>query len=220
MKNIKFKRITAYLIDFLIVLVLISLLSEINFLNPNKGSYDEALEEYNEIYEQYNNSIQNISENTTQEEYEQIINSKELVSSYYNVVKNSTSVTLIYIFTIVLYYSLFPYFFNGQTIGKKLLKINISLDNDKRIPIYKLILKSLFLPFYSGVIFRTAFSELLMLIYVLIFKEKFFAEVYAAIIIIDIIWGYVDILCLLKSKENKSIHDKILKTKVEFIKNN
>ena len=40
MKDIKIKRICAYVIDIFIVLILVTLLSQINVLNPYKNKYD------------------------------------------------------------------------------------------------------------------------------------------------------------------------------------
>ena len=41
MKDIKIKRICAYVIDIFIVLILVTLLSQINVLNPYKKKYDK-----------------------------------------------------------------------------------------------------------------------------------------------------------------------------------
>ena len=59
MKDIKIKRMCAYVIDIFIVLILVTLLSQINVLNPYKNKYDKAYEKYTEFYEE------NFSENTT-----------------------------------------------------------------------------------------------------------------------------------------------------------
>ena len=59
MKDIKIKRICAYVIDIFIVLILVTLLSQINVLNPYKTKYDKAYEKFTEFYEE------NFSENTT-----------------------------------------------------------------------------------------------------------------------------------------------------------
>ena len=52
MKDIKIKRICAYVIDIFIVLILVTLLSQINVLNPYKNKYDKAYEKYTEFYEE------------------------------------------------------------------------------------------------------------------------------------------------------------------------
>lgn len=52
MKDIKIKRICAYVIDLFIVLILVTLLSQINVLNPYKKKYDKAYEKYTEFYEE------------------------------------------------------------------------------------------------------------------------------------------------------------------------
>ena len=49
------KRISAYLIDILFLFVLISLITEIKFINPYYDKYIETYESYNEILEQYSN---------------------------------------------------------------------------------------------------------------------------------------------------------------------
>lgn len=216
MKSVKFKRVGAYFIDLFIVTLLISLISEIKFLNPQQEKLKKAIDTYNEKYGEYLSAVENIDENTTIADIENTINSKEIITYYYDVVKYNISYIIIFSLVIILYYSIFPYFFDGQTIGKKLLKIsNCSVNGDK-IPLYKYIIKSIVLPIYSGIIFNTVILQLLLFLLTITFKKAFFADIYLAIVLLEMTWGYIDVMFYLIRKDNRSLHDIILKMKVDF----
>ena len=49
MNNIKFRRISAYLIDYLFVFLLLTMLSQIRVLNPSYEEYAESYVRYEEM---------------------------------------------------------------------------------------------------------------------------------------------------------------------------
>ena len=125
MKDIKIKRMCAYVIDIFIVLILVTLLSQINVLNPYKNKYDKAYEKYTDFYEE------NFSENTTID-YD-TLKSPEYLDIMHDLSYYSISYSIIEIVVTILYFTLFPLLFDGQTIGKKIFKLKIvkSEPNEK-----------------------------------------------------------------------------------------
>ena len=116
--NINGKRITAYLIDVLIVYVIISLIISIRVLNPTYDKYVEQTAKYNETLEKY---------------YDGDIKAEEFLKqsqdSYYYLNRYSVSYNVIIILALVGYYVFFQKYNNGQTIGKKLMKIKVVLKD-------------------------------------------------------------------------------------------
>lgn len=94
MKNTKplMKRVCAYLVDLLIVLIISSTISSIPFLNKNLDKYQSTYKEYEEKYSQYSEYIKLLNESydddeITEEEYTKLIDNttySELIISKYN----------------------------------------------------------------------------------------------------------------------------------------
>ena len=51
MNNIKFRRISAFLIDYLFIFLLTTMISQIRVLNPTYNKYLDAYDRYVEIYD-------------------------------------------------------------------------------------------------------------------------------------------------------------------------
>lgn len=93
MKNLKplMKRVAAYMIDLVAVLVIASLVSSIPFLNKNMDSYQKTYGEYEEKYNEYAEYIKLLEESykdeeLTEEEYNKLIEKeiyKDIIISKY-----------------------------------------------------------------------------------------------------------------------------------------
>jgi len=204
--SIKHRRFTAYLIDLLIVSLFVSLLSQINFLNPYKKEYNNAYNNYLEYYSE--------SQNMTYENAEDLF-TKEYISIMKDLEYYSYPVLLINAVVIILYFTLFPYFNNNQTIGKRIMKIKIvSANKQKEVTLFQHFMRSLILPKLTSITLSSALGYLLSSICVLTFKGK--AYIYIALSIGNIfnILGYADIIKLLINKNGKSLHDVISRTEV------
>ena len=78
--------------------------------------------------------------------------SDQYYSSYTSMMKNndllylytSISITITYTFFFLIYYLLIPFFFkNGQTIGKKVMKMELRIDEEKGLPFSRVALRSI-----------------------------------------------------------------------------
>ena len=136
--NLIFKRIGAFLIDYLIVTFISAGLVYITFINPKYEDYQAASEIYTDILTEYYDGKMDANEfSSKHSEISYDLNK----SGYVYIVGN--------IAIILLYYGVFAYFTNGQTLGKKLMKIKVVSSKDKKLKIYNYFIRAIIL---NGVI--------------------------------------------------------------------
>lgn len=126
----KIKRIVAYIIDIFIV----SIISSTLFILP--------------IFKNdYNNYA-----NTTKEYTDAIINAGSEGLDYdteldylYTITKSSQPLTIITCGLMFIYFGVFSYLLNGQTIGKKIMKIKIVPTNGKKLNVNLYMIRTIIL---------------------------------------------------------------------------
>lgn len=134
-KRIIWKRIVAYAIDVLLITLVVSMISSVKFLNPKLDSYNKEYKNYVTLTEKYQDK------KIKQEEYK-----KQYNNIYYKLQKNSVYYNFIYLVMIILYFGVFQYMTKGQTIGKKLMKLQVvSKDEKEDVPLGRYMLRSLLL---------------------------------------------------------------------------
>ena len=209
MKNYKVKRAISYFVDLIIISIIISLLSNIKAINPK---YEEYREAYSKYTEKINGAVQN--DNTT------YIMDKEMEHIMYEISYYSISYTIIECAVIILYFTLFPALFDGQTIGKKLLKLKIvDEESEQKTSLFKYFIRSLLQPMFSTGLFYCSLTLIGNLLFLVIFKENHFVTINKVFMMTGIIWGYVDTIYCLSRDDHKSIHDTITKTRVIDVTN-
>jgi len=204
MKNYKFKRAVAYFIDLFIISIIITLLSNIKAINPK---YDEYREAYNKYTEKVNDSVSSENKSLTID--------KEMEELMYKVSYYSISFTIIEASVIILYFTIFPLLFGGQTIGKKITRLRIeSLNDNKKPSFFNYLLRSLLLPMFSTGLFYCAITLIGNLIFLVAFKRAHFMTINKVFMMVGIVWGYADTIYCLSREDNKSLHDLITQTHV------
>lgn len=205
MNNIKIKRFTSYLIDLVIITIIVTLLGQIKFLNPYESKYENVAKEYETYYKENFSDTQSISlKDLTNNKYLNFVHDLSLYSISY---------TIIEIVVIILYFTLFPLLFDGQTIGKKICKIKIiNKDNKKKLGFINLFIRTLLYPIWTSIILYTTLSNILLLLSVIVFNGKVYFYINLIISIIFAIYSYVDIILLFV--KDKSLHDLVSKTNV------
>ncbi|NLC48545.1 MAG: RDD family protein [Tenericutes bacterium] len=185
------KRIFAYFIDMVIVLIISSLFSNIEFLNPN-------LEKYEKAYKSYYKTVLK-GENLN-------INSVELTDISYNMSKYGLSMNVISTVVTLLYFGIFQYYNKGQTIGKKLLKIKILSNKDKKIKLTQILGRSL--------IINSILASALTTLAIVVLSKQHYLIANTTIQLIDMIIVFISIAFILFREDGRGLHDILLSTTV------
>ena len=125
------QRFVAFMIDLFLVSALTTLVT--TFI-PTNGTIDKLYDQQTKIIENYT------SQKITMEEY---VN--QLVDISYDIAKQTGIATLVGIAISLLYYVLYVYKNDGQTIGKKMMKIKIKNKNDDQLTMNDLLFRTMIL---------------------------------------------------------------------------
>lgn len=191
--NITFKRILAYIFDFLLVSVIVAMFSEISVINPYYESYSDISEQYLE----YVNSVESSIDLDPV-----IINNYVYQISYYSLYMNIINIVFVFI-----YYVLFQYFNDGKTIGKALMRIKIVSNNGKKVKFYQLFIRVLLI---NGLLINC-----LNVLSLFIFSKEVCLEVLPLIQFIDTLLIFIISCMVLFRKDGKGIHDLISGSKIK-----
>lgn len=184
------RRFCAYVIDYLLIVILVSLIST-PFVDIKKTEKIEK--EASEIIEKYQNK------EITVDEYVQ-----RYSSVYYNLNRNTGIMTFITIILGILYYVVFQLYNKGQTIGKKILKIKV-ISEDGDLSMNQMIFRSMI----SNVILLNIINFALMTFT----TKNIYIGVSVIIAIIQYLIMFISII-LATTKEGRTIHDRIAHTRV------
>ncbi len=187
----KFKRLVAYLIDITIISFIASLIMNLPILNTDYEEYQKTITKYTE-------KIMNSgSEDLTKE---------DLIDITYNIQVSSQSVSIITIGLLIIYFGVIGFLCKGQTIGKKIMHLQIVSSNENPINPGLFILREIIV---TNVIPRVA-----LIIVTMYFTSSTWYNLTSIIgnieyLIIFIIFGF-----MIFRDDERGLHDIICKTKV------
>lgn len=195
MRNATFiERLGAVIIDIFLVSIVVTLISQ-PFYNNDNDNYDKMLEESKEVVNQYTNG--KISMKTYM---------SKVTDISYDIAKETGLSSIISVFVTALYFIVFQFKNNGQTIGKRLLKIKVVKDGNDELTINDFMIRSLIV---NSIIFDIIGICIIMFTN----KDVYFYSVY----IVQIVQYLVLFICaimVLSRKDKKGIHDLLVNTKV------
>lgn len=189
MKKLLLKRIGAYLIDFLIVTLIISIIT-IKFTTNNK-----ILVELKGLVDSVNNN------EITVEEY-----SNKMLNLNYEYKKNTISLTIVNVLVNFSYFIIFSTLNKGQTLGKKIFKIKVVNKEGKNPSIINMAIRSIFL---YGIL-----VGVVSIIGVNVFNAKTFNYVDTAFSYINNIFAIICFFMIAKRKDGRGLHDIMAGTSV------
>ena len=123
------QRVLAFLIDLVLLSMITSL---ITMFIPMNDTATKLYEEQNRVLEDY------VAGNVPMEEY---VN--QMIDLGYDISKQTVIISIVGVVISLLYYVVYPCYNNGQTFGKKLMKIKIKKTNDKELSMNDLLIRSM-----------------------------------------------------------------------------
>ena len=195
------KRICAYLLDVFLIYVFLTLLVNIRYLNPYYEKYNESYTRYNEIVEKYYNK--EISFEEMQEQN---------MDNYYDINRYSISNNIEIVVVLFLYFVIFQKYNNGQTLGKKIMKIKVVGDNKTSIWRYLLRMLPMYFILVGGIIPLIINSSLILLL-----SKVIYLKISQVVTYVFLGIGIIDFVMITMNKDKKGLHDIISKTTVELI---
>ncbi len=187
------KRIVAYIIDILIVTVVVSAISMIPRIDPYKKDYEKSYNEYLDIVSD--------AQNENSVDYKD-----RIIELNYDIYKYRVVSNIISVISLVGYFGILQMVMNGQTVGKKVLKIKVVSNNGKKLNFGNYFLRTLIL--------NNIFFTVINMIAVYILKgSNFYYFTYIVNMLQSTIYMILIIMMVLR-KDNRGLHDLLAGTKV------
>lgn len=191
MKAKFFDRLTAYIID----VIIISLITSIIFT---------SIPTNNKELEKQLSSLQDevLSNNITYEEFVD-----EYQDLYYKNKKDTMTQSAITLTITIAYFVIFQYMNKGQTIGKKILHLRVVDNNtEKPLSIFKGLIRSLLI--------WNILSGTLGIVLIYILNKESYITSYLIISSLESIFIFITAMFTLYRKDNRGLHDIIINSKV------
>ncbi len=182
------KRASAYLIDLIIIIIILSLVSLI--YHPDVSSLNANMD---------NITVEYANKDITFTEY-----ITELSSIYKQMDITNIFLNLINVLIIIIYFIIYPYLNDGKTIGKKLMHIEVRNQSNQPLSLVSLFVRNLVI---NGLLYLLA-----VIICSLIVPENLYFGTITALGIIQIGFLLTSIIMALYRKDKKGLHDLIAKT--------
>lgn len=189
MKKIFIKRIGAYLFDFIIVAIIISIIT-MKFTNSNK-----VIDELNNLIVGVNN------ENITMKEF-----SDKMTILNYDYQKSTVPLKIVNVLVNFGYFVIFATLNKGQTLGKKVFKIRVVNKDGKSPSIWNVLIRSLFL---YGILLG-----IINIVSVNICNAKTFSYVNTIFDYVSYIFIIICFFMVSMRKDSKGLHDLMAGTNV------
>lgn len=191
------KRIIAFAIDIVIVSLVVSLINLLP-LDPYKDKYKDAYEKYNEVVQKSTEDDKN--------DYKD-----EIIELNYEVYKYRTYSSMFSATALILYFGVLPLVMNGQTLGKKIMKLRVVSNNEKKLNFWKYLIRI--------VILNNIWLSLINVgaVYV-VSGVKFYYVTYVISMLSSLIY-MLNLIMVMFRKDNRGLHDMVAGTKVILVSN-
>ena len=192
MKPVSYKRILAYLIDIFIVICIATILT---IFIPVSEEYTNQMNELNAVLEDYSSG--DISETEYLEKFNDIS---------YIINKESVQVSIVSVVLSTIYFVVLAYYMNGQTFGKKIMKIQVVSANSKKLTMNNYLIRSLLV---DSILINT-----ISIVTILFLEKSSYLKVYD---VISTIFGAVYVIIfamILFRQDGRGLHDLLANTKV------
>lgn len=136
--------------------------------------------------------------------YDDYVNNVETYN--YKITRSNVYQSIILIVVSIFYFVIVQFLMNGQTIGKKLMRLRVKSIEDKEVSIFSFFIRTI-------LVCELLFT-VLDLILVFSLKQNTYNLASSYIIQVRYLYELAFIICLIIRDDNRSLHDLLLKTKV------
>ena len=186
------QRVLAFLIDLLLLSIICSL---ITMFVPVNDTATKLYEEQNRVLEGY------VDGSVSMKEY---VN--QMVDLGYDISRQTVIVSIVTIVISLLYYVVYPCYNNGQTFGKKLMKIKIKKTNDTELSMNDLLIRSM--------INNSILVNIINVILVLFLSKNLYLSTSSLVSFIQYLVLIISLIMIAFTKNAQGLHDKVCKTEV------
>ena len=189
------QRVLAFLIDLFILSIITSL---ITMFIPINDTATKLYEEQNRVLEGY------VEGTVPMEEY---VN--QMIDLGYDISKQTVIISIVSIVISLLYYVVYPCYNNGQTFGKKLMKIKIKKTNDKDLSMNDLLIRSM--------INNSVLVSIINVILVLFLSKDLYLSTSSLVSFIQYLVLIISLIMIAFTKNAQGLHDKVVHTEVVMV---
>lgn len=185
------ERVLAYIIDMIIVSLVFSLITVFFSTSSN--------------YKKLNNELEEVTNDFLEQKIDTVTYINKQADISHDMDKEIIMFNVLNGFILVGYFVILPYYYNGQTLGKKLLKIKIE-SKDGSLTLNQLIIRALIIDGLGSLII------LLSLVYVLTGLPYFIVT--SCLNLIEVVLTIVSVVFIIKRDDHRAIHDLLSGTEV------
>lgn len=186
------QRVLAFLIDLVLLSIITSL---ITMFIPMNDSATKLYEEQNRVLEGY------VEGTVPMEEY---VN--QMIDLGYDISKQTVIISIVSIVISLLYYVVYPCYNNGQTFGKKLMKIKIKKTNDKELSMNDLLIRSM--------INNSILVNIITIALVLFLSKDLYLSMSSLLSSVQYLVLIISLIMIAFTKNAQGLHDKVVHTEV------
>lgn len=190
MMDLSLKRIVAYIIDVCLVSLVVYMLNLLP-IDPYKDKYYDTYESYQEYVENSNGSSSN---------------EEEIKAFTYDLAKYRTYSSMYSAGALIMYFGIIQYALKGQTVGKKLMKLRVVSNNDKKLTVWNYILRIVIL---NNVIFTAINIGGVYFLNV----DKYYYLSYVVSMLTSLV-SLLILMMIMFRNDGRGLHDYLANTKV------
>ena len=189
------QRVLAFLIDLVLLSMITSL---ITMFIPMNDTATKLYEEQNRVLEDY------VEGTVSMEEY---VN--QMVDLGYDISKQTVIISIVGVVISLLYYVVYPCYNNGQTFGKKLMKIKIKKTNDKELSMNDLLIRSM--------INNSILVNIITIALVLFLSKDLYLSMSSLLSSVQSLVLIISLIMIAFTKNAQGLHDKVVHTEVVMV---
>ena len=191
-KALFIQRLAAFIIDIMLVSTVASLFS-VPFIDVE--GVNKLNEEATAIVDQYLNQEIDMNDYLS-----------ETVSITYQLARKNGIVTIINLFLAILYFVVYQFYQNGQTIGKKLLRIQAISNDEQELTMNQMIFRSL--------IINSILVEMIVLGFIILASREVYFYGVGIFEGIQYLVMLISVFMVMFREDGRGLHDLIAHTKV------